>query len=132
MRNIIIAIGLTGEYKRMKVAIKKQTKAYVKNKNFIEIVCAKEKVLINLNEVMHIERDTRKIRIVCTDVEYTTYESLNSLLERLPENFIRCHTGYIVNMDYVVSIHTNYLAMKDDRKISIGRTYKNAFKTKME
>ena len=111
----------------MNEAVKKQTKAYVKNKNFIEIVCAKEKVLINLNEVMHIERDARKIRIVCTDVEYTTYESLNSLLERLPENFIRCHTGYIVNMDYVVSVHSNYLLMKNEKKINIGRTYKNAF-----
>lgn len=93
---------------------------------FFEIVCAKEKVLINLNEVLYIERDARKIRFVTRREEYTTYDSLTSLLSRLPENFIRCHTGYIVNINYVVSIHSNYLIMHNDQQISIGRTYKDA------
>ena len=96
---------------------------------FIEIVCEKEKILINLNEVLYIERNSRKIRFVAKGVEYTSYISLASLLKRLPDNFVRCHTGYIVNMDYVVSIHSNYLIINDGNKISIGRTYKNAVTT---
>ena len=35
---------------------------------FIEIVCEKEKVLINLNEVLYIERNARKIRFVAKGV----------------------------------------------------------------
>lgn len=100
---------------------------YQMKTNFFEIICAKEKVLINLNEILYIERDSRKIRFVTNGAEYTTYDSLASLLSRLPENFIRCHTGYIVNINYVVSIHSNYLIMHNDQKISIGRTYKNRF-----
>lgn len=88
---------------------------------FIEIVCAKERILINLN--------VRKVRFVTKGVEYTSYISLVSLIKRLPDNFVRCHTGYIVNMDYVVSIHSNYLIMNDGNKISIGRTYKSAVTT---
>ena len=103
----------------------RQKNGYQKTCNFLEIVCAKEKVLINVNEILYIERDARKVRLITNVAEYTTYDSLTSLLNRLPDNFIRCHTGYIVNMDYVVSIHSNYLVMKDDRKISIGRTYKD-------
>ncbi len=96
---------------------------------FIEIVCAKERILINLNEVIYIERDVRKVRFVTKEVEYTSYISLVSLIKRLPDNFVRCHTGYIVNMNYVVSIHSNYLIMNDGNKISIGRTYKSAVTT---
>lgn len=96
---------------------------------FIEIVCEKEKVLINLNEVMYIERDARKVRFVTKGCEYASYISLASLIKRLPDNFVRCHTGYIVNMDYVVSIHSNYLVINDGYKISIGRTYKSAVTT---
>lgn len=107
-----------------------QLNNYQTKSNFFEIVCAKEKILINLNEVLYIERDARKIRFVTRGAEYTTYDSLASLLSRLPENFIRCHTGYIVNMDYVVSIHSNYLVMNDNKKISIGRTYKGEISIK--
>lgn len=106
-----------------------QQSNYQMKANFLEIICAKEKVLINLNEILYIERDSRKIRFVTNGAEYTTYDSLASLLSRLPENFIRCHTGYIVNINYVVSIHSNYLIMHNDQKISIGRTYKDAITT---
>lgn len=92
--------------------------------SFTEIVCSKEKILININEILYIERKSRKIRIVTKSENYEIYDTLKSLQERLPKNFVRCHTGYIVNMDYVVSIHTNYLVMKDESRISIGRTYK--------
>ena len=54
---------------------------------FIEIVC--EKVLINLNEVMYIERDARKVRFVTKGSEYASYISLASLIKRLPDNFVR-------------------------------------------
>ena len=56
---------------------------------FIEIVCEKEKVLINLNEVMYIERDARKVRFVTKGSEYASYISLASLIKRLPDNFVR-------------------------------------------
>lgn len=95
------------------------------SKKFIEITCAKEKILINVNEIELIERDARKIHIITKGEDYSVYESLDSILKRLPENFVRCHTGYIVNLDYTTSIHSNYLIMKDDRKITIGRTYKD-------
>ena len=54
---------------------------------FIEIVW--EKVLINLNEVMYIERDARKVRFVTKGSEYASYISLASLIKRLPDNFVR-------------------------------------------
>ncbi len=56
---------------------------------FIEIVCEKEKVLINLNEVMYIERDARKVCFVTKGSEYASYISLASLIKRLPDNFVR-------------------------------------------
>ena len=92
--------------------------------SFIEIVCDKKKIMINMSEILYIERNSRKIRIVTKNENYECYDTLKSMQERLPKNFVRCHTGYIVNMNYVVSIHSNYLIMKDESRISIGRTYK--------
>ena len=118
-RNIIQIFRLTGEYRGM------TTKSTNKIKSFIEIISEKQKILINLSEILYFEREARKICIVTKNAKYEFYDTLKSLVNRLPKNFVRCHTGYIVNMDYVVSIHSNYLVMKDERKISIGRTYKD-------
>ena len=82
-----------------------------------------------MNKPVYIERDARKVRFVTKGCEYASYISLASLIKRLPDNFVRWHTGYIVNMDYVVSIHSNYLVINDGYKISIGRTYKSAVTT---
>ena len=63
---------------------------YLTTKNkLIKFVCFKEKVLINLNEVMYIERDARKVRFVTKGSEYASYISLASLIKRLPDKFVR-------------------------------------------
>lgn len=123
-RNIIQIFRLTGEYRGM------TTKSTNKIKSFIEIISEKQKILINLSEILYFEREARKICIVTPNAKYEFYDTLKSLVNRLPKNFVRCHTGYIVNMDYVVSIHSNYLVMKDEQKISIGRTYKGEISIK--
>lgn len=46
-------------------------------------------MLINLNEVMYIERDARKVCFVTKGSEYASYISLASLIKRLPDNFVR-------------------------------------------
>ena len=51
---------------------------------FIEIVCEKEKVLINLNEVMYIERDARKVRFVTKGSEYASYSFCLQIAFRRP------------------------------------------------
>lgn len=102
----------------------------INNKNvyvpdsFIEIICDKKKIMINMSEILYIERNSRKIRIVTKNENYECYDTLKSMQERLPKNFVRCHTGYIANMDYVTSIHSRYLVLKDGTNISIGRTFK--------
>lgn len=43
----------------------------------------------------------------------------------LPKSYIRCHTGYIVNLEMVSAIHSKYILMDNGETIPIGRTYKN-------
>lgn len=112
-----------GDYRKMNNT--NENKLIAENK-FIEIICDNEHVFLNVQKIQYIERVARKIKIVSGTEEYFIYESLASVLKRLPSNFVRCHTGYIVNMNYVDSMHPNYLVMKDDCKISIGRTYKHS------
>lgn len=54
-----------------------------------------------LDKISYIESDRRKVRIHTNGEVVETYASLSSLCERLPVSFIRCHKGFVVNMDCI-------------------------------
>lgn len=54
-----------------------------------------------LGKISHIESDRRKVCIHANGEVVETYASLSSLCERLPATFIRCHKGFVVNMDCI-------------------------------
>ena len=98
------------------------TKHYLKidNKN----------TLIDEAEVQFIKRDGMKL-VFCTDTRtYETYSSFKKIKDCLPENFVRCHKSYIVNIDKISHIQSNNtIFFKDNKNIQckIGPKYENLF-----
>ena len=49
--------------------------------------------------------------------------SFESFAESFPGTFLRCHRGYLVNLQYVYAYSRNLIRMDDGTEIPIGRYY---------
>ena len=87
------------------------------------------KTIINSNDVNYIKKDGMKL-VFCTNKEnYETYSSFSKFETCLPENFVRCHKSYIVNINNVkkYKINENILELDNNCFCNIGAKYKSNF-----
>lgn len=85
------------------------------------------KTLINENEVNYIKKDGMKL-VFCTNTRtYETYSSFNKIKNCLPENFVRCHKSYIVNVKKIADICSkkNTIFFSHNEYCLIGAKYKS-------
>lgn len=85
------------------------------------------KTIINEDEINYIKKDGMKL-VFCTDTRtYETYSSFNKVQSCLPDNFVRCHKSYIVNVKNIVDINSNknMILFSPNESCSIGAKYKN-------
>ena len=85
---------------------------------------------IPFDSILYVEASAKKVYIRTKKEEYGYYDTLDNLENVLPEQFSRCHRGYIVNLDkvkkYVGSDNTLYLL--DGSMIPVSRSYKSAIR----
>ena len=85
------------------------------------------RTIINQDEVNYIKKDGMKL-VFCTNSRtYETYSSFNKIESCLPDNFVRCHKSYIVNIDKISDIDSNKntILFSPNESCSIGAKYKN-------
>ena len=61
-----------------------------------------------------------------------TLLAMKSLEERLPQNFMRIHRSYIVNLDKIEEVNKNRVIMDRDTYLPIGDSYKKQFNRYLE
>ncbi len=81
---------------------------------------------IRIISIRYIARRNRKV-CIAADREYEVNRSISELLKELPPRFVRCHEGFAVNLDHVVSVEAGSITMKRGDSIPIGRAYKKQF-----
>ncbi len=82
-------------------------------------------------DIVYIEKSLNYVTIHTTTTSYSPRMSMVRLNETLsPYGFVRPHTGYIVNLDYVSSFQPNALVLHNEKIIPISR--KNLRKVKNE
>ena len=52
---------------------------------------------------------------------------MKKLEERLPQNFMRIHRSYIVNLDKIQEVNKNRVMLGTDTSLPIGDNYKEQF-----
>lgn len=85
------------------------------------------KTIINQDEINYIKKDGMKL-IFCTNTRtYETYSSFNKIQDCLPDNFVRCHKSYIVNIKNISDINSNKntILFSHSDSCTIGAKYKN-------
>lgn len=101
----------------------------------IKYTCAKSNdyILINnkssiekieINKIIYIESNKRKIKIKTIDSEYEMYEKLDNVYEKIKKfGFMKSHRSYIINMHYIKKIEVKDITttMGDIIPISRGK-----------
>lgn len=95
------------------------------------------RVILNLHEILYIEKQLSKILIKTTaGEEYLTFGDLKMLEIKLgPQNFFRCHKGYLVNLkqirEIIASGRTYELLLCSGNKILLSREREKILRQKL-
>lgn len=81
---------------------------------------------INTADILYIKHVHRKSIIYTTVQTYQVYDSITSLCQKLGENFLRINQREIVPRSEIADIIENTVLLRDNRQLTLGRTYKKA------
>ncbi len=86
-----------------------------------------KKTIIDESEILYIKRDGMKLTFHTKSRDYQTYSSFNKVQNILPDNFIRTHKSYIVNINNIVNLDpvANLIYFDNGTTCDIGPKYKN-------
>ncbi len=95
------------------------------SKNYLKI--DSRNTLIEMSEIFYIKRDGMKLVFHTQSINYESYNSFTKIESFLPDNFVRAHKSYIVNIDKIKSIEPaiNLITLTDNSTCEIGPKYKN-------
>lgn len=85
--------------------------------------------IIDQDDIIYIESINRRIHIrtLQEEISLSTY-TLHGLMEDLEDDFIQCHKGFIVNVEYIGRVDkTNNLVMmrEIEKQVPIGRKFRD-------
>ena len=102
------------------------------DKDLIKTFCIKGKVFsVKINNIKYIESNKRVIIIYEKDFKRKIYAKLSDLEKMLPEQFIRCHQSYIVNLGHAKELNSHEFILNTGEKVPVSqakyRESKNTF-----
>lgn len=88
------------------------------------------RTVIPFCQIYYIEVRERKIFIRIRNKEYSRYDSMEHMLSRLPEIFVRCHRSFAFNMQHLerVRLSENAVYLEHGMVVPLSRSYKSAVK----
>ena len=93
--------------------------------NYLMIRVEYSTVRIEIDEIDYIEGLKDYIKIYTrNNKNYVTKSSMKNISERLPQNFVRAHKSYIVNMERVSALKNNMIII-GQQQIPLGASNKN-------
>lgn len=97
----------------------------------VYVIESKEgKLHIPYEQIYYFEAREKKIYVCTGKEEYGFYHTIDKLSEELPEQFLRCHRGFIVNKYKIrkVALSQNMIYLTDDFDVPLSRSYKSLLK----
>lgn len=84
---------------------------------------------LSTDRILYIEAASHQLNIVTEDEVYQVWSGLDKMKEQLSDEFVPCHRGYIVNLNYVDSVKKDCLHIvgKPGLQIPISRQKRAEF-----
>lgn len=82
---------------------------------------------VSVNDIIFIEAFSHKTKVVLTDRELFVNEGINSIMERLGNEFYKCHRSYIVNIQHIESIKKFDAVTDNGSAVPVSRRLYNDF-----
>lgn len=100
------------------------------SENFFQFDTPDAPVSINLDKIIYFESNNKKIQIHLQNETFYIYDTLDQLQQRLPEYFIRCHRGFIVNWKKIkrLQLSKGELVLENEVWVPVSRSYKPMIK----
>lgn len=94
-------------------------------------------VPVPINEISHIESLQKKTWFYRKGESFSTQVPLKDLQTRLPDQFIRIHRSFIININFIEritrDIASNYvIILKDGTELSVSQSYANTVRKVLE
>ena len=85
------------------------------------------KIFIPYNRILYIESREKKLFVRTAREEYGFYDTVEHLVQVLPNIFIRCHRGFIVNRQKIKKVFwaKNEMELESGERIPVSRTYRS-------
>lgn len=85
---------------------------------------------VPLSQISYIEAREKKIFICTKSESFGFYETIDHMLEVLPDNFVRCHRSFIVNMDKVrkLLLSDGMIELDTGENVPLSRSCRKAVK----
>ena len=86
-------------------------------------------VKVNISDIRYVEAMSEYLKVYLQGEAkpIVTLLSLKKMEERLPDNFMRIHRSYIVNLNMIQEVNKNRIIMDADTYLPIGDLYKDTF-----
>jgi len=94
--------------------------------NFLNI--NKNNTFIRSDDIFFIQKNGKKAIIKTKEKNYEIYCSFSSISNNLPDNFVRCHKSFIVNINKISSVESNNIIIFKiyfNNQCFIGPKYEN-------
>lgn len=124
-------------YDRFQQAVNKAVELYqfrieknqekVNEEKFIYLRANQMMQKVFLDSILYIEALKDYVQLITTDKKITIQDTMKSMEEQLPENYIRVHKSYIINKNKIEK-YTTQSVIISTKEIPIGRAFKGNLK----
>ncbi|MGN0393839.1 MAG: LytR/AlgR family response regulator transcription factor, partial [Coprococcus sp.] len=78
---------------------------------------------VNIKEILYFESNKRIVKVICRNNIYEFYGKLSDIEAKLNEKsgvFLRIHKSYLVNINYIREVGTEFIIMVNDVRLGIS------------
>ena len=97
--------------------------------NNIFIKADKRLIQIDLSEIFYLESYGNYVKVWIDKKHHLTARTLSSFAEQLSKkNYFRIHKSYIINKNHIQYVEGNFVVMKNNQQLPIGKNHRQEFK----
>lgn len=91
-------------------------------------------IKVNISDIRYVEAMSEYLKVWLEGEQkpIITLLSMKKMEERLPQNFLRIHRSYIINLDKIQEVNKNRVIMDSETYLPIGDLYKEAFQSYLD